>query len=201
MSVAIWTSILGVALGALITWIIGHIQQGTFWQRLRNVIMDRHHVCLNEEFLLSQMLAEEIKKDRFMPEVIFAISPGGGMIAEWLSRVQLGKFNEPIRVRSICVHSQRSRIGIATERPIISDDIDIIAADLPKNSKILLVTDISRGGESLRIAHEALQKYFVVKNIKTATLFYHVHSRTKPNFFAIRTEKTVYFDWKGQELT
>lgn len=192
MPVAIWTTILGVLLGACVTWIVGYVQ----WRRLRNVIMDRHNVCLNEEFLMSQMLAKQITKSGFKPDIIFAISPGGGMIADWLARVQLGKFDDPIRVRSICVHSQRPKAGVATERPTIVDVIHGITSDLSPNSKILLVNDISRGGETLRTAQEALQTHFAGENIKTATLICHVHSWTKPDFRVIDTEKTVYFDWK-----
>lgn len=196
MSLAIWTTFLGVIFGACITWIVGYVQQDTLWRRLRDIILDRHHVCLNEEFLLSRMLAEQITKSNFKPDSIFAISPGGGMIAKWLARAQLGKWDDPIRVRSICVHTQRSSAGVPTQQPTIVDDIDGITQDLPVNSKILLVCDIARGGESLRIAQETLQKRFAGENIKTAVLFRHVHSRTQPDFRVIDTEKAVYFDWK-----
>ena len=199
MPMSVWTTIVGVALGACITWIIGIVQQGKLWRSLRDVIMDRHHVCLNEEFLLSQMLAASIKKAGFRPDVIFAISPGGGMIAEWLARAQLGDLEKPIRVRSICVHSERSRSGIVAERPVVVDDIHKITADLPPNSRILLVNDISRGGETLRVAHEALLTRFQADSIQMATLICQSHSRTKPHFFSIRTDKMVQFDWKESQ--
>jgi len=197
MSVAILTSILGVILGAGLTWVIGYVQQGELWRRLRNVILDKHHLSLNEEFLLSQMLADKIAKSGFKPDTILAVSPGGGMIAEWLARAQLGKFEDLIPVRSICVHSQRTTTGVPTLRPTIVGDIHGVIADLATDSKILLVIDISRGGESLRVAQEQLLTRFAVENIKTAALISHVHSRTKPDFRAIDTGKAVYFDWKN----
>lgn len=200
MFVAVWTTLMGVALGASFTWILGYHQLEVLWRRLRTVIMDRHHVCLNEEFLLSQMLAQKIRDAHFSPDVIFGISPGGGMIAEWLARAHLADYEKPKRVRAICVHSERSSAAVRSERPVLIDDIKNLTGGLPENSKVLVVSDICRGGESLRVAQEALETHFSPQNVRMAALFCHRNSRTKPHFVALLTEKTVHFDWKESSM-
>jgi len=193
---AILSVLLGAALGACVTWIIGYLQQGMLWRRLRAVIMDRHHICINEEFLLTRMVSERIKKAGFNPDVIFAIIPGGGMIADWLARAFLGDFRHTIPVRSICVQSKRTSAGTPNAEPVVLDTTNQVFAGMPPDLKVLLVNDISRGGQTLSIVLKLLQKHFQAENIKIATLFCHVDAWTKPDFCAILTAKTVNFDWK-----
>ncbi|MHC4981924.1 MAG: hypothetical protein ACYTF6_02005, partial [Planctomycetota bacterium] len=75
-------TLLGVVLGAMLTWLIGRAQWPRLLRRLKDAVIRREHVSLEEEFLMTHILAEKIEK----PEISFAISPGGAMIAEWLSR-------------------------------------------------------------------------------------------------------------------
>lgn len=74
-----------IAFGGLLTWAIGKVQQSHLVRELRDVLHDRQHVSLNEEFLMAQILAKKIRKADSLPDVIFAVSPGGLMIGEWLS--------------------------------------------------------------------------------------------------------------------
>ncbi|MCH7556956.1 MAG: hypothetical protein IIB56_05795 [Planctomycetes bacterium] len=187
---------IGVVVGACLTWIIGHTQQTSLWRRLRNALMDKRHVCLNEEFLMMRMLGETIRTSGFNPDVIFAISPGGGMIAEWLSRGALGDFSAPIPVRTVCVHSKRSGGTVKTDEAVVIDQLNSLVAGLSTESRVLLVNDISRGGETLRVAHQSLGQYFNPENVMTATLFCHRDARTKPRFHVVMTDKTIRFDWK-----
>lgn len=190
------TTLIGVLAGACLTWIIGYSQQNSLWRRLRNALMDKRHVCLNEEFLMTRMLAENIRGSSFKPEVIFAISPGGGMVAEWLSRGSLGDFSAPIPVRTICVHSKRSSGTVKTDEAVVIGQLDALVAGLSKESRVLLVNDISRGGETLRVAHQLLTQHFRHENVMTATLFCHRDARTKPGFYVVMTDKMIRFDWK-----
>ena len=50
-SINIITIIMGIIIGGLLTWIIGRRQSATLFHRLRDVIMDREHVSLREEYL------------------------------------------------------------------------------------------------------------------------------------------------------
>jgi hypothetical protein len=88
-------TLVGVCVGALLAWIIGKLQQIRLLQKLQDMWMDRERVSLNEELLMTQLLAEKIRKAKFIPDVIFAVSPGGMHIAEWLSRRFLGSFSNP----------------------------------------------------------------------------------------------------------
>ncbi len=190
------TTLIGVVVGACLTWIIGYTQQNSMWRRLRNVLMDKRHVCLNEEFLMTRMLGEKILASGFKADVIFAISPGGGMIAEWLSRGLLGDFTAPIPVRVVCIHSKRSGGTVKTDEAAVVDQLNGLIAGLSLESRVLLVNDISRGGETLRVAHQFLGKHFRPDNVMTATLFCHIDARTKPRFHVVMTDKTIRFDWK-----
>jgi len=190
------TTFIGVLVGACLTWIIGYTQQTSLWRRLRNVLMDKRHVCLNEEFLMTQMLGEKIRLSGFNPDVIFAISPGGGMIAEWLSRRALGSFSTPIPVRTVCVHSKRSSGTVKTDEAVVIDKLNNLVSGLSTESHVLLINDISRGGETLRVAHQSLGQHFHPENVMTATLFCHRDARTKPGFNVVMTDKTIRFDWK-----
>lgn len=186
----------GVALGGLFTWIIGKYQSRKLLRNLKNALMDKSHVSLNEEFLMTQMLGEKIKKAGFKPDVIFSICPGGSMIAEWLSRRVFGDFRDSILVKNIYISSSRSNTGVITEKAEVKEDIDNLTAGLSNQSKVLLVNDISRGGGTLEVANEFLKGFFSEENIKAATLICHQDARTKPHFQVINTDKTVRFDWK-----
>lgn len=190
------TTVMGIVVGACLTWIIGYTQQNSLWRRLRNVLVDKRHVCLNEQFLMTRMLGENIEVSGFKPDAIFAISPGGGMIAEWLSRGALGDFSAPIPVRTVCVHSKRSGGTVKTDEAVVVDQLNNLVAGLPTESRVLLVNDISRGGETLRVAHQCLAQHFRPENVMTATLFCHRDARTKPGFHVVMTDKTIRFDWK-----
>jgi len=99
----IWLALLiamvSVVVGGLLTWIIGKAQQAYLLRRLRDTVINREHVSVNEEFLMTQLLADKIQEANFKPDIIFAVCPGGAMIAEWLSRRFLGNRSAPIPVQ------------------------------------------------------------------------------------------------------
>jgi hypoxanthine phosphoribosyltransferase len=193
-------TVLGVVLGGLITWCVGRRLQPELVGRLREMVLDRRHVCLNEEFVLARLLVEEIRKAGFAPDVIYAISPGGGMISEWLSRVGLGDYSNPVPVRSICVHAERSGGGVETEKAVVKEDLKSVTSGFRPQSTVLLVNDISRGGATLQVAYDFLSQFFLPDGIATATLFCHTDARTKPRFYAAMTDKTIWFDWKHSPM-
>jgi hypothetical protein len=100
--ITLLAAFVGAIVGGILTWIIGKIQQKNFLQRLKDALRDRWHVSLDEEFLMTQLLGQVMRTAGYKTDVIFAVSPGGLMIAEWLSRRELGDFRNPIPVRSVC---------------------------------------------------------------------------------------------------
>lgn len=196
----IWLTFLivmvSIVLGGLLTWIIGKAQQTPLLRRLRDALIDREHVSMNEEFLMTQLLAEKIQKANFIPDVIFAICPGGAMIAEWLSRRFLGNFSASIPVESLCITTERKSGSIISNKAKVDDKWIAIPSTLSPNSKVLLVTDISRSGHTLEAAYELLKNHFPDANIQRATLFCHTYSSVIPEFYVAMTEKVTHFDWK-----
>ena len=188
--------IFGAFLGGLPTWFFSKKLQGNLLYRIKEALKDRRHVCLNEEFLMTEMLAKKIQQDYYKPEVIFAICPGGAMISEWLSRRFLGSSHNVIPVRTLCIKCERSGGGVKSLKCFIKEDIDQVTKGLNKSSEVLLVNDISRGGRSLEVAHDFLCKFFPSEKVSSATLFCHIDARIKPRFYAAETDKTVRFDWK-----
>jgi hypothetical protein len=57
---------IGVGLGGLLTWVIGVIlgrrQKNELVNILQHTVFDREHVSLNEEFLMTQLLAEKVQE-------------------------------------------------------------------------------------------------------------------------------------------
>ena len=145
---------------------------------------------------MAQMLAADLKRAQRTPDAIFAVFPGGVMLGEWLSRAFLGNAEEPIPLRLVQVHTVRRAGGLARTIAAVKDSIDSVAYGLPRDARVLLVTDITRGGASADAAFEFLAGYFSSSNISTASLFCHKSSRFVPEFVVAHTRKDVVFDWK-----
>lgn len=96
--------------------------------------------------------------------------------------------------------TQRSGVGIVANEAKVDDSKTAIASGLGKNCKVLLVSDIARGGNTLKAAYEHLTKQIPEQNIATATLFCHRDASTRPKFYVAMTEKVVRFDWKEWQV-
>ncbi len=193
---ALLIAMVSVVVGGLLTWIIGKAQQSYLLNKLRDAVIDREQVSVNEEFLMTQLLSEKIQKANYTPDVIFAVCPGGAMIAEWLSRRFLGNFSTPIPIQSLHMIQERKKAGIDTIMAKVDDKLATIPPGLSKDSKVLLVNDISRSGHTLEAAYEFLKKYFPDENIRSATLICHKDAGAKPKYYVAMTKKTIRFDWK-----
>lgn len=171
-------------------------------RRLRDMLRSKERVSINEEFRMTQLLAEKIKKANYVPDVIFAIFPGGAMVAEWLSRRFLGDFSAPVPVQLICVVTERIAGGIKSTVANVIDNLTSIASGLPKNTKVLIVNDIARSGHTLLATREFLKVYFTDENIKVATLFRTEDtedSEVELDFCVALTNKVINFEWKQRE--
>jgi len=198
----IWIAILimmvGVVLGGLVTWIIGKTQLHHLIRRLVEMLRFKERVSINEEFRMTQVLAKKIQDAEFKPDVIFAVFPGGAMVAEWLSRRFLGDFSKQIPVQLVFVITERSAGGTKSIVANVDDKFSMTPG-LPENPKILLVNDIVRSGHTLEAALEFLKNHSTDKNIKIATLFRNEISSVIPDFYTALTDRVINFEWKQKE--
>jgi len=89
---------------------------------------------------------------------------------------------------------------MVTEKYLVEvDKLTTIPSDLPKDSRVLLVNDISRGGHTLYAASEFLKKYFSEENVRSAALICHEQANVKAIYCVAITEKTIRFDWKSYD--
>ena len=210
MWITVLVMMVGVVLGGLITWIIGKTQLHHLLRRLRDMLCFKERVSINEEFRMTQLLAEKIKKANYVPDVIFAIFPGGAMVAEWLSRRFLGDVSTPIPVQLVCVITKRISGGIKSTVASVDGKLTSITSGLPKDPKVLIVNDIARSGHTLGAAREFLKKYYTDDNIKIATLFrpekfpefpeFPEFSEGKLDFYVALTDKNINFEWKQKGM-
>jgi len=196
---ALLIMIVSVVVGGLLTWIIGKAQQAHLLHKLRDAVIDRERVSVNEEFLMTQLLSEKIQKDEYEPNVIFAVYPGGAMIAEWLSRRFLGERSAPIPVQLLYMKREQEDKSTKKDVAKIDENLTAIPPGLAQDVKVLLVNDISRSGFTLNAAEEFLKKHFSDKNIRSATLICYKDASIKPTYNVAVTEKTIRFDWKSYD--
>ena len=180
----------------------------TDWSSLVNELKDalrhRERVSLGEELLMAGMLAESIRRRRWgKPDLIFAVSPGGEMVAAWLSRRFLGTWKRPIPVRTVVVKTQRIKTaqGIIIRQAIVDEENTPLTGNPPDGFKVLLVTDISRSGMTLDAAYRYLVNYYGADRVQMAALMCHVNSGTElaRGFCVVTTDKDVRFEWKEED--
>ena len=197
MWISLLIMIVGVVLGGLLTWVITKISEVRLLDKLKDAVIDRERISINEEFIMTKILAEKIQKDGYEPNIIFAVCPGGAMIAEWLSRRFLGKRSNPIPVKLLYMKREQEDEGRKRDIAMVDDKLSAIPTDLPPDSNILLVNDVSRSGFTLNGAEEFLKNHF--SNIRSATLICYQDAAVKPEYYAAVTRKTIRFDWKSYD--
>lgn len=193
-------TIIGVLAGGIITLLIAWYEQKRLLRMLPEVVHSRQRVSLNEEFLLTGILAEKIRKANKVPDVIIAVCPGGAMIAEWLSRGELGDYCKPIPVLTLPMYPKKSKIGGTIKTIFIHRYTNIDIEQYFKDPNVLLVNDIARTGATLQSAYDHLKKNLTKGNIFTATLFCHRDANVKPNFYVVKTDNVIRFEWKGETI-
>ena len=166
----------------------------------------KQYVSLNEEFYLTGILAKNLKESDFVPDLIIAVLPGGGMIAEWLSRRYFGDSENQVPVRSISVRSQRKEGKLERDYAEVIDGRLTLLKDpiFEQKKKILIVTDILRSGNTMTEVHE-----FLINNLEKSTavyagsLFaYMYHDEIKLGFkviFSKIAREEIVFDWKDEK--
>ena len=195
--VAAGSLIAGAVIAVLSEWIIGKMHHRSLLRQLRNMLRLRRRVSLQEELLMAQLLAEKIQSDGFKPTLILAVVPGGLMIAEWLSRRELGSRDNPLPVGTVYVGQERDEFGIITKKATVKGDLSGVTKALAPESRVLLVINVCRGGTTLEASYKFLSGLMPRDCIRTAALFCPSQPNLKINYYVERTDETVVFDWKA----
>ncbi len=188
----------GVVIGGLLTW-FGKRVYARLLTTVRTWFLNKYYVSLEEEFSMAKALADEIASDQDWkrPDLIFAVSPGGGMVAEWLSRRFLGDFWDPIPVRTIFVKTTRATAGSShSATSYVVEEHSPLPEQCSADTRVLLVDDMTRGGQTLQVAYDHLLATYAPENVAIASLVRHATSHITPKFCAIETSKDVRFAWK-----
>ncbi len=130
-------------------------------------------------------MAEEIR--HFHPELVIGIAKGGIFLGGALAGL-LGLDFQPVRL----VERSRDRVspGQAPLRQDMPPEV--------KGRRILLVDDVSRSGNTLKLARKQAEQAGA-KEVRTATLLLRLGSGKRlgprPNYFALESEDLVVFPW------
>jgi len=189
--------LLSVLVGVLslgIGYLLSRYQNRELIRTATQVLRPFESVSLRDEFHMTHILAARIRADSFLPDIIVAISPGGSMIGEWLSRRFLGDKVRPIPMCSLWMHVERDSEGRHLSSPKARE---FVAASLPEAGKVMIVNDISRTGRTLEEAVGFAKSTFQGSVIKTAVLFLSQDAGPPyPDFWVDKPSRRVTFEWK-----
>lgn len=146
--------------------------------------------CIDVEYAIDELIGD-IKSRGFEPDIIIGIDRGGAIVGGMLAKY-LGL---PLTTIS------------SSDYWTISDSISSLddgIKDSTKNieKKILLVDDACRSGDTLKKAHDVLEKC-KFKDLKKATILNEERMRRKPitpDFFVYKTDRsTVNMPWDKEK--
>jgi hypoxanthine phosphoribosyltransferase len=144
------------------------------WEEIYNLCLD---------------LADEIKKNKFNPEVIVGIARGGWIPARILSDLLGNSYTANLKIDFY------RGVGETKERPIITQTISTIV----EGKKVLIADDVADSGKSLKVAKEHLEQCGATL-VKIATIYYKPWSIIKPDFYIKETEAWIIFPWERKEF-
>ncbi|MEM3421551.1 MAG: phosphoribosyltransferase [Candidatus Hadarchaeum sp.] len=139
-----------------------------------------HELCVE--------LAEQVKRSKYNPDLIVAVSRGG-----WIpGRLILDFLGGP----DIATIKVEYYVGFykTRDKPEITQPLAVNV----KGKKILLVDDIADTGRSLKVALEYLREQGA-KEVKTAALYFKPWSLVVPDFYARKTDAWVCFPHETYE--
>jgi hypoxanthine phosphoribosyltransferase len=151
-------------------------------------------ISLRDEFHMTHILALRIQSKSFFPDLIVAITPGGTMIGEWLSRRFLRKDGKPIPMCSLWMQVERDSEGRHLSSP---KSCAFLSPSFSKIKKVLIVNDISRSGRTLEEAVKFARKAYQHAMVRTAVIFLSQDAGPPyPDFWVDRPSRRVVFEWK-----
>jgi len=194
---ALLVLLLGAVASAAASALFDRVLFRELWRALVAVFRHEERVSLGKQYRMARKLARKIQEHHIKPRMIFAVCPGGAMIGEWLSRKLLGNARDPIEMRVVFVRDEDERaVGQKARMPKVAEPPAATVYGLNKADQVLLVTDVLRGGLTMRAAHAFLSTVVDPGNVKTATLYWNETSRFDPDLYVERTTRHVLFDWK-----
>ena len=141
----------------------------------------------NDIYNILLELAQILKHNQILPEIIVGVSRGG-----WLPARVLSDLLDAPQLTSIRVEFY-SEINQPYQKPIITQQVP-----LPLHNKcVLLVDDITDSGKSLELAKTELEK--TADKVFTLTLYHKPWSCITPDFYHTQTSKWIIFPWEYHE--
>ncbi|MCD6465782.1 phosphoribosyltransferase [Candidatus Bathyarchaeota archaeon] len=133
-------------------------------------------------------LADTIRKDSFLPDLIVGVSRGGWPPARVMSDL-LGN----VDLANIRVEFYR---GVAETRdePVITQPLSMSV----EGRKVLIIDDVADTGRSLKLVREHIKKR-KASVIKIATIYYKPWSIITPDYYVRVTRRWVVFPWERKE--
>jgi hypoxanthine phosphoribosyltransferase len=118
-------------------------------------------------------IAKKIKKDRYKPDIVFALSRGGFVPGRVICDLMIIKDLVSIKVDHWGITATKD--GKAHLRYLINADLS--------GKKVLIVDDITDTGESMIVAKEFVEK-LNPEEIKTAAIFHIKTSKFIPDYYS-----------------
>lgn len=133
-------------------------------------------------------LAEKVRANSFIPDMLVGISRGG-----WLPTRVLSDLLENPHITSV---GAEFYVGIyeKNREPKLTQPLSVDAS----NKKILLVDDVVDTGKSAMLIKSYLAKKGV-KETRLLTLYYKPWSIVKPDFYSKETNDWIVFPWEIKE--
>jgi hypoxanthine phosphoribosyltransferase len=148
--------------------------------------MDKYFVSFEEMASLCKDLAEQVKKDKFKPDVIIGVSRGGWIPARLIS--------EHLGVEILASISVKSYDGCKKQcQPYLFEELGLKI----KGLEVLVVDEVVDSGESLEVAKEYLDSLSPSK-VKFAALHCKPWAKFKPDYFAKQTEDWIVYPWENK---
>jgi len=138
------------------------------------------------EMLLN--LAERIRRDGFLPDIIVGISRGG-----WPPARVMSDLLETAELANVRVEFY---VGVAETKkePVITQPISLPV----KYKNVLILDDVADTGQSLKLVRNHITKRRA-KAVKTATIYYKPWSVIVPDYYENETRKWIVFPWERKE--
>ena len=142
----------------------------------------------NKIYRMLLLLAQEIKKGSFKPDIIVGVSRGGWPPARVLSDLLDNPNLANVKVEFY--------LGVAETKgePTLTQPVSVNVT----GKKVLIVDEVADTGKSLKLIKEHLAKEGAAE-VKIATIYYKPWSIIIPDFYAKETSRWIVFPWEVKE--
>jgi len=133
-------------------------------------------------------LAEEIKKNRFKPDLIVGVSRGGWPPARVLSDL----LDNP----NVANVKAEFYLGVAETKgePTLTQPVSVAVA----GKKVLIVDEVADTGKSLKLVKEHILEEGA-SEVRIVTVYYKPWSVIVPDYYGKETSRWIVFPWEAKE--